>query len=188
MKKRNDVVFSRKKASDISLWLESYNDIFSDFDPRPYFQKALSDDFLQEIKRASKDKAGIIELRLFIPKKGRNKKEEINIKNRLKEHFRKHYLQLKTEVERIKRKGIAMTIAGVLMIMVATYLSYNGSNNLFSHFFQVLFEAGGWFTGWTGLDQIFYTAENKRNDLEFYFKMSKCKIFFFSIIKGKFFK
>jgi len=188
MRKRKDIGFSRKKASDISLWLEDYNDIFSDFDPRPYFQKALSDDFLQEIKRASKDKAGTIELRLFIPKKGRDREEEINIRNRLKEHFKKHYLQLKTEVGRIKKKGISMTFAGVLMIMIATYLSYNGSNNLFSHFFQVLFEAGGWFTGWTGLDQIFYTAENKRNDLEFYFKMSKCKIFFFSVTKGKFFK
>ena len=42
--------------SNISLSLNSYDDIFSGFDPRPYSQRALSDDFLAESKRASRDK------------------------------------------------------------------------------------------------------------------------------------
>ena len=36
------------QQSEISLLLDSYDDIFSDFDPRPYNQRALSQDFLAE--------------------------------------------------------------------------------------------------------------------------------------------
>ena len=32
----------------VSLWLDTYEDIFSDFDPRPYGQRALSEDFVAE--------------------------------------------------------------------------------------------------------------------------------------------
>ena len=34
------------REGNISLVLDSYDDLFSDFDPRDYSQKALSDDFL----------------------------------------------------------------------------------------------------------------------------------------------
>ena len=44
------------KKSEISLSLDNYDDIFSDFDPRPFSQRALSDDFLIEAKKASRDK------------------------------------------------------------------------------------------------------------------------------------
>ena len=37
---------------EISFWLDSYDDLFSDFDPRPYAQKGFSEDFLDEAKRA----------------------------------------------------------------------------------------------------------------------------------------
>ena len=40
---------SSPKEGNVSLVLESYNDIFSDFDPRNYSERALSDDFLIEI-------------------------------------------------------------------------------------------------------------------------------------------
>ena len=43
-------------SSEIPLWLDNYNDLFSDFDPRHYSNRALSQDFLEELKRASRDK------------------------------------------------------------------------------------------------------------------------------------
>lgn len=39
------------EMSEISIWLDNYDDIFSDFDPRPYSQRSLSDDFLAEAKK-----------------------------------------------------------------------------------------------------------------------------------------
>ncbi len=87
-------VFKSKKEkllrmSEISLWLDHYDDIFSNFDPRPYSQKALSDDFLLETKRASRDKvSGQIELKFLVKAEMRNKKQENLIRRRLKEHFK----------------------------------------------------------------------------------------------------
>jgi len=44
------------KRNDITLLLDSYNDIFSSFDPRPYSEKSLSDDLIIECKKAAIDK------------------------------------------------------------------------------------------------------------------------------------
>ena len=63
------------KLSQITLTLDKYGDIFSDFDPRSYIERALSIDFLSEIRRASREKPnGVIELKMLIPKKVRNQK------------------------------------------------------------------------------------------------------------------
>ena len=63
--------------SEISLNLDSYDDIFSDFDPRPYSERAMSQDFLAEAHRASIDKGfGQIELNFLIPKNKRKKHED----------------------------------------------------------------------------------------------------------------
>ena len=63
MKKTNKEEFIKEefierhaKNGNISLILESYTDIFSDFDPRPYDQRTLSDDFLLECKKAVRRK------------------------------------------------------------------------------------------------------------------------------------
>jgi hypothetical protein len=36
---------------EISIWLDSYNDIFSDFDSRPFSERTVSDDFLSEVRK-----------------------------------------------------------------------------------------------------------------------------------------
>ena len=79
------------EESEISLIINSYDDIFSDFDPRPYTQRSLSVDMLDELKRASRDKAsGQTELKFLIPKDLRKESDEIQIKKRLREHFKRH--------------------------------------------------------------------------------------------------
>ena len=41
---------------DISIWLDNYDDIFSGFDPKPYSERVLSDDFLTEVGKVCKEK------------------------------------------------------------------------------------------------------------------------------------
>ena len=36
--------------ADISLWLDDYDDLFSDFDSRNYLKRRVSEDFLEELK------------------------------------------------------------------------------------------------------------------------------------------
>ena len=168
--------------SSIALWIDNYDDIFSDFDHRPYSQRALSDDFLFEAKKASRDKLTGIEIKFLMPRRERNVQHEYLIRKRLRAHFRKHRELLEKEIKVVQKKGIFMTLFGVSMILLAAYLySIIGSQfNLFIHFLIFLFEPAGWFTAWTGLDQIFYTSKEKKPDLEFYDKMTHADIVFLS--------
>ena len=67
--RENEEMHKKKllQLSEISLIIDTYDDIFSDFDPRPYSQRALSDDFLLEARKASKDKvSGTFELNFLV--------------------------------------------------------------------------------------------------------------------------
>ncbi len=166
------------QMSEISLILDTYDDIFSDFDPRHYSQRALSDDFLQEIKRASRDKpTGTIEIKFMMPAHLRSREQENIIARRLHEHFHKHYLKEQEEIKRIKREGLLLAGLGVLFLFISAYL-YTLSEKLFIYLLIVIFEPAGWFSVWTGLDQWYYTAKSKKPDAAFYEKMSKADISF----------
>ena len=72
------------QKSEVSLWIDHYDDIFSDFDPRPYSQRGLSDDFLIEAKKFIKEKAsGSFELIFLVPELMRKPESEGIIKKRL---------------------------------------------------------------------------------------------------------
>lgn len=168
------------KKSEISLWLDTYDDIFSDFDPRPYFQRILSDDFLFEAKKASRDTKSGIELKFLIAKDMRNAEKEALIKKRLHEHFKKHLLELQKEVSGIIRGGVLFVLAGIILMFIATFILIKyPEKNIFPTFLVVLLEPAGWFLLWEGLNQIIFKSSQESPDLKFYEKMSKCEIGFF---------
>lgn len=167
------------KEKNISLVLESYGDIFSDFDPRPYSEKALSDDFLLECKKAVHDKKELgLELRLLVPKSKRNAVHELQIKKRLKNHFHKHFNEKLKERKKTIKEGILLFFIGVILIFISTLL-YIKKGFLFNFLF-VVFEPAGWFTIWTGFEKIFLAEKEKKADLEFYKKMANVTIHFYN--------
>jgi hypothetical protein len=92
----------------VSLWLDTYEDIFSDFDPHPYAQRALSEDFLAEARRAVRDRRDEVpELRFLVPTHIRNLEDETTIRKRLRDHFRRHADRLAQE----RRRGIWVSLA-----------------------------------------------------------------------------
>ncbi len=167
------------RQSNIGLVLDSYDDIFSDFDPRSNNERALSMDFLLAAKSAATDKDELIELRLFIPFHKRSMKEELLIRKRLKDHF-KHHLELETSFRTKERiRGFIWFFAGALLIFLSTVLySMEGS---FYTFLFIITEPSGWFTIWTGLERMFLHLSNRDNEFAFYEKMSQSIIYFESI-------
>lgn len=165
-------------ASEISLMLDTYDDIFSDFDPRHYDRRALSDDFLQEAKKAARDKDGTVELRFLISQTKRNTELETVIRQRLHNHFKRHAELLAAEVRQTKRKGLLMTFLGTFMIVVASYLSSLASEQFFINFLIIVLQPAGWFTAWTGMDEIYYTVREQKPDIDFYHKMTHATILF----------
>jgi hypothetical protein len=167
---------------NISLKMAGYNDIFSSFDPRPYSERALSVDFLDEAKRASIDKpSGQIELRLILPDKLRDLEVERVIQRRLKNHFEKHVKQIRRQYMGVNRMGSIFTVTGIALMIMAAFISFEYSDSSFlTVFLLVISEPAGWFFFWEGLDQIVFESKKKKPDLEFYEKMSKSDINFLS--------
>jgi uncharacterized protein YhaN len=166
--------------SEISLSLDTYDDIFSDFDPRTYAERALSDDFLMESRKAARDKKSAIELKFLVPEKQRNTLVEQKIKKRLREHFKRHKEMLEKEAKDYHKKGIVLTIVGFILMAFATMISEMDVKNFWMTFLVVMLEPAGWFIVWYGLDQIFYAKKEHKSELDFYKKMANANISFIS--------
>jgi hypothetical protein len=183
--KRECLTGKSLSPKEIDLWLEDYNDLFSDFDNRPYIQRGLSDDFLFELRRASeyKDKDGL-KLNLFVPKRKRDSNEEKIIKQRLSDHFNRHWLLLEKQEHGIIRKGIVFAVVGfIVMIIVTTFLIRYQNSNLLLSSFIVFLEITGWFMLWEGLNEIIFHSKEIKPEQNFYRKMAFAKVNFLTATK-----
>lgn len=180
---RKNITLSRKlREANISLVISSYEDIFSDFDPRPYSEKALSEDFLRECRNATRDKSEDkeLELRLLVPKNKRVVLEEIRIKKRLHEHFNKHRLEYEKEIKKIRIEGCLLVLLGAFLLF-CSYLIYSNTlsfSEMTNNILLIITEPGGWFLFWIGGERFVYNVRDKKPHLDFYKKMSKSHIYF----------
>lgn len=167
------------QESNIGLVLNSYDEIFSGFDPRGFSERALSDDFLGECKRAATDKEKKIELRFLVPREKRSSDVESKIRKRLKNHFKRHLDLIEGKRKKIFNQGMFFVFFGILFMLVAAYvLFYYNTHNFFKELLVVLLEPGGWFLFWQGLDLIIFRSKEVSLDLSFYRKMANSEIFF----------
>jgi len=164
------------REGNISLVLDSYDDIFSDFDPRAFSDRAISDDFLSECKRAARDKEAGFELRLLIPQIRRNINDEFKIKKRLKNHFQKHAMEKENEIKNLRKEGFTWFFLGVVVMMVGAYLlNFHG---FIFNLLVVIAEPAGWFLFWEGLDHAVLDVRKKKPDYNFYNSMKEVQIYF----------
>lgn len=169
------------ERSEVSLVIEDYDEIFSDFDPRPFSHRALSVDFLDEAKRATRElKEDRFELRFLIPGSKKNAEKEKLVRERLKEHFKKHAGLLEKEHRHIVTQGLYFLFGGVMFMFAAAYILffYHSHVSLLKEMLVVMLEPGGWFLFWEGLDLIIFKSKVLKPDLEFYRKMVKAEIVF----------
>lgn len=162
----------------VSLWLDSNTDIFSDFDPRPFSDRAISDDFIVQVKKMSKDVRKVAVLRLLLPEGTGKEEDERIIRKRLQGHFYKMHEQLEEESRAIRNKGVVMTLAGVTMMIIASYIYYLEPSIFPMYLLLVLLEPGGWFLFWNGLDHLFTFSKARKSDMAFYGKMSTAHVEF----------
>ena len=165
-------------AGAVSLWLDNYDDIFSDFDPRPYSRRALSEDFLAEARRAVRDRRDEVpELRLLIPTPARHVEDETIIQKRLHEHFRKHADRLRRKRRRAIGVSLVVAMAG-FALMAASALLRQQPETVTRTVLPVFLEPAGWFAVWFGLDHLFYESRDIAREQAFYRKMARAEVVF----------
>ena len=177
-RKHNVEYIAKSDKDEISLVLDSYEDIFSDFDPRAYSQKAVSSDFLQECRNAARDKNDEIELNFLVPESRRDKRDETVIRQRLKNHFQRHFLIEKKMRKTVIKHGFVWFLIGAALIFAASFI--HSKPEYIYRLLIVITEPAGWFIAWTGLDKMLSTTKEKSPNFEFYKKMTKAKISFFN--------
>lgn len=166
--------YPNEEAYEVILQLDDYDDIFSDFDMRPYSKRALSVDFLDEIKRATGDKSiGAVELLLHAPHSERNESHELVIKDRLAAHFKRHYEMARKDRFNVLKRGWGMVGVGVAFMIAATFVAFEGAEeSLLLSFLLIFLEPAAWFLLWEGMDLVIFHSKTITPELDFYRKMS----------------
>jgi hypothetical protein len=167
---------------EISIWLDSYDDIFSDFDSRPLSERTVSDDFLSEVRKVCDEKSrNKIHLKLSIPESLRNTEDEKIIIKRLHLYFKNSLKFKKEDVKQKNIRGLYFITAGILLMLCASYISFLKTQKFYIHTLLILFEPAGWFFLWTGLDYLIYSSKSKKDDLIYYNKMAEAYVRFESL-------
>jgi len=153
---------------EITITLDTYDDIFSDFDPRPYEERELSEDFLKEIgRRYLESRHGRFEVRFTIPPSMRELRSESLIKKRLREHFASMVAREQEIITRTKNKGYLYIAIGILVLLADAYFFFilNDENVLY-HLLTILLVPAGWYGMFTGIgkvvDEPFDSVERKK--------------------------
>ncbi len=137
--------------------LDTYEDIFSDFDTRPFSERGLSEDFLRELsQRTLETPKGELEVQLVLPKALRKEKEEQTIKSRLRKHFSQELKRIEQQRDSKRMHGYRYFALGAVMLLLEAYLveqSENLSKLLFA-LAQAIVLPAGWFFAYTGLEKV----------------------------------
>lgn len=170
---------SNSEYIEIKIWLDHYDEMFSDFDPRAYSKRTVSDDFILQVRKVAKDQyRKKMTLKLLLPESARNEQDEQIISERLHDYFKTNNAQLLEEKRKAHRKGSLLTTAGILLMLAASYISYLKSESFYAHVLLILFEAAGWFMLWMGFDQLVYYSGRTLKEFNFYAYMAKAEIKF----------
>jgi hypothetical protein len=168
--------------SELSIWLDTYDDLYSDFDPRPYGKRLVSHDFINELKRNMHEiSGGPVQLGLFIPEAARKREAETEIVTSLQNYFIKNLNITEHSLRKLVQQGIWMGLIGMALLLIATYMAYEAFPGFLATAVTVVLQPAGWFLVWNGLDNIFFESRILKNERSFLRKMQDCRIQFLSL-------
>lgn len=165
--------------SELSLWLDYYDDIYSDFDSRHYLKRRISEDFLHELRMAKKYKRErATDLLLLLPPEKRDENSEKMITNSLKDFFANQFRDNNDECRKKRNTGIVTLIAGFIIMMLNSFISFKSLHSLPLSIVRVMLEPGGWFLLWLGFDFLFYDLRELKTESDFFREFSEINIHF----------
>lgn len=164
-----------KDLKEIAIVIDSWDDIFSDFDPRPLSERTVSGDFVEELKkRYRENRAGNFSITIYAPVSLKDEKSEEMVATHLRKHF--HYLSLQKQkiIFRIRRRGaffVAVGITSLSFLTLATY--YKFMSDIAIEISAIILMPLGWFGFWEGLSKLIDTSPASIQDEIFFDKLSK---------------
>lgn len=170
---------NKLQATEISLWLDSYDDIYSDFDSRNYLKRRVSEDLTDELKAALRyNDEPINQLVLSVPSDLRQIEYEEGIARNIKEQFEKNFERLNAIDKRTISKGVWCLVGGMILMGLNSIIVFSLKTTYLTILLRVVLEPAGWFFFWTGLDLLLNYYKNARRETLIYKKMKHLQIHF----------
>jgi len=159
----------------ISIAIDTYDDIFSDFDPREILDRDLSEDFINELgHRHRQNPKGKYDVLLVAPKAIEDPAAEKKIISRLNRYFHQKYLRYKKTIDELRIRGGIYVVFGMLLLSSLTLLGYYGKlNKLTLELTGIIFMPLGWFGIWEGFSKMIEIPFKLNNDTQTYKRLSK---------------
>lgn len=149
-----------KDIKEVSIAIDTWDDIFSDFDPRPLEERALSEDFISELKKRYREtRKGIFLITIYAPVSLKDDKSEKIVVQRLKRFFKHRSLQRQKELNRIRIRGIIFVMTGICFLGFLTMVTYfRFFSKLAIEILGIILMPLGWFGVWEGFSKIVDTS------------------------------
>ncbi len=165
--------------NEVKLWLDSYDDIYSDFDSRHYLKRRISEDFLYELRNELKfTETDIKNIILTLPQNKRNTASEKIIAKGLTEYFETQYLFLKKKCRDKLKQGILLFAIGVIIMLLNAMLSFHYKEFFLITFLKILLEPAGWFLLWAAFDFLYYDFAKLKTERNIFQLLSNVEIMF----------
>jgi hypothetical protein len=165
--------------NDIKLWLDSYDDIYSDFDSRHYQKRRISEDFLYELKNElAFSKTNITQITLLLPQNKRNTTSEEIIAKGLSNYFKIQYTFHKKKCTHKLKQGMLLFAIGVIIMLLNAMLSFSYKETFFIIFLRILLEPAGWFLLWAAFDFLYYDFTKLKTERNSFQLLSNVEIMF----------
>lgn len=159
----------------ISIAIDTYDDIFSDFDPRDLTQRDLSEDFIIELTRRHRaDIKGKYDVVLVAPKSIEDTAAEKKITSRISRYFSQKYRRYAKSINDLRLRGAIYIVLGMaLLIILALLTYYKKFDALTLEIIGIMFMPLGWFGIWEGFSKIVDIPFKLESDTQVYRKLSR---------------
>ena len=166
-----------KDLQEIAVVIDDWDDIFSDFDPRPFNQRAVSEDFIAELRRRYQEtRRGDFVITIYAPQELHDTQEERLVVQRLKKHFYHIALQKRKIIRQIRVRGFSFVGVGIIalgFLTTATYLQWFSALTI--DVISIVLMPLGWFGIWEGFSKIVDISPVYGNDEKFYTKLAAAR-------------
>ena len=152
---------SRKTAPslrDIAIAIDTWDDIFSDFDPRPLSERTLSEDFIFELtRRYHESRKGHTVVTICAPSVLRNDRAERIVSTRIRLYLAHRADLANAAIRRQRIRGGIFTLCGFVFLSALTIMGCEFKpwfGNLGFQFVEIILMPLGWFGIWEGVSKI----------------------------------
>lgn len=165
--------------AELSLWLDSYNDIYSDFDARTLLKRRISEDFIHELELAyHRREENTNSLALQVPASLRIETDEKLITERVSNYFNREYENSARILKSNSSKNLVFLGVSIIIMVINVILTLRPSESGRLNAWRILLEPAGWFFFWNSLEYFFYDRSIDSTRTKFWNTVAGWKILF----------